>query len=115
MSYNTFSVCAEDGNRVVLTEEEQDGFKFTDNTDGPNGPDDEEAPDDDVPLFSDTPTEIPKSPDNRPYTVIINTPEDKDDTPMSVNTVVRNVKKIVVYIDGETLIEVDKSFLSKQN
>ncbi len=108
MAKHHISVCTdEDAEELTVTEDDQDGFTITDNSDGPNGPTDG-VTDDDVPIFDDSPATIPTAPDTQtPYSVTLETPPSTEDMPMSVNTPsLTNVKKIVVKINNEELTQV---------
>lgn len=96
----------------MISEDDQDNFVITDNSDAPNGPT-EGVTNDDVPVFGDEPATIPVAPDgDTPYVVTIETPEDTEDTPMSINTPdLTNVEKIVVKINGEIFTQVRKTLM----
>ena len=112
MAKHHISVCTdEDAEELTVTEDDQDGFTITDNSDGPNGPTDG-VTDDDVPIFDDSPATIPIASDEKtPYSVNFKTPVNTEVTPTSLITPnLTNVKKIVVIINGEELAQVSSLF-----
>jgi hypothetical protein len=103
-----FAECTDEGdNKVKVNQDDKDNFVITDNSDDPNGPTDG-VTNDDVPVFEEEPATIVPAPDGQtPYSITFETPDNTEDTPMSVNTPnLTNVKKIVVKVNGEELLQV---------